>query len=94
MAHRYTDSRILQGLLARRAAGDDSGLPARQIVEQLSGGANAGEIFALEHDGLVERVSSDDQRPVLYRATDEAVELSRGPDRPLRRYAYVLVGCR
>jgi hypothetical protein len=36
-------------------------------------------------------VSSDDQRPVLYRATHEAVESSRGPDRPLRRYAYVLV---
>ena len=86
----FSDSPILQGLISRRTAGDETGLSAHEIVERFTGG-HAGEISAMELRGLIERIGAPSERPVLYRASAEAIELSKGPDRPQRRYGYVLV---
>ena len=67
---------LLRELIARRAGGDESGIPADEHEDELE---------LLEYDGLVERVAD------LYRASPWAMELSKGPDRPLRRYAHILL---
>jgi hypothetical protein len=91
MPHRYSDSAVLRGLIAHRVAGDDTALANDEIVRRFSTGESADILEALAYEGLVEFEGERPDGTTFWRATDEALELAKGPKRPLRRYAHILV---
>jgi hypothetical protein len=91
MAHRYSDSAVLRGLIAHRVAGNDTALAKDEIIRRFSSGESADTLEDLAHDGLVEFEGERPDGTTLWRATDEALEMAKGSDRPLRRYAHILV---
>ena len=88
--HPYSDSAVLRGLIARRVSGDLTGLDDLEIIDRFSTGESADILSVLAYEGLVEFIGERHGR-TFWRASDEALELAEGPDRPLRRYAHMLI---
>ena len=88
--HHYSDSAVLRGLIALRVSGDHGGIADLEIIDRFSTGESADILDDLAYEGLLEFIGERDGSR-YFRATDEALELAEGQDRPLRRYAHMLV---
>ena len=86
----YSDSAVLRGLIALRVSGDHGGIADLGIIDRFSTGESADILDDLAYEGLLEFIGERDGSGYV-RATDEALELAEGQDRPLRRYAHMLV---
>ncbi|WP_157592395.1 hypothetical protein [Solirubrobacter soli] len=81
---------MLRGLIALRVSGDQSGVAWYDIIDRYSTGEDEDVLLSLQYEGLVE-FCGEANGVAHWRASDEALELAKGANRPLRRYAHMLI---